>query len=242
MPGVAPAISIVQGQPLGLATAAASVVIGLEARPIQVEVCSSRGPSFFQLVGLAEAAVRESRVRVASALAGLDVLLDEYAVTVNLAPADLRKAGATLDLAIALGVLAAIGKLAPRALEGTLLLGEVGLDGTLRPVRGLLPQLDGARQRGLRRAIVPLTNAREAGIATGLDPAIAAKVAIETTLGAARLLARTGESPEVLRDKVTSPNGTTYAGLQILAAKNFRETIKETIAAATRRAGELSQD
>ena len=173
MPPVSTAVSIVQGHPLGLAQASASVVVGLEARPIQVEVCCSRGPSFFQLVGLAEAAVRESRVRVASSLAGLDVLLDEYAITVNLAPADLRKAGATLDLAIALAVLAAIGKLPARTLSGTLLLGELGLDGSLRPVRGLLPQLDGARQRGALRAIVPSANAREAGISQGLDVRLA---------------------------------------------------------------------
>src|ERR1051325_7713086 len=119
------AVTLVQGQPLGLAVVSASVVIGLEARPIHVEVCSSRGPSFFQLVGLAEAAVREARVRVASALAGLDVLIDEYAVTVNLAPADLRKAGATLDLAIALGALTALGKVPARAVERTLVLGEL---------------------------------------------------------------------------------------------------------------------
>ena len=173
MPPASTAVSLVQGQPLGLAVASASVVVGLEARAIQVEVCCSRGPSFFQLVGLAEAAVRESRVRVASALAGLDVLLDEYAITVNLAPADLRKAGATLDLAIALGVLAAIGKLPARALANLLLLGELGLDGTLRPVRGLLPQLDGARQRGALGAIVPEANAREAGISQGLDVRLA---------------------------------------------------------------------
>ncbi len=167
------AVAIVQGQPLGLAVASASVVLGLEARPIQVEVCSSRGPSFFQLVGLAEAAVREARVRVASSLAGLDVLLDEYAVTVNLAPADLRKAGATLNLAIALAVLAAIGKLERKRLEGVLLLGELGLDGSLRPVRGLLPQLEGARGRGMQSAIVPAANAIEAGIARGIDVRLA---------------------------------------------------------------------
>jgi magnesium chelatase family protein len=171
------AVSIIQGHPLGLATASASVVVGLEARPIQVEVCSSRGPSFFQLVGLADAAVREARVRVASALAGLDVLIDEYAVTVNLAPADLRKAGATLDLAIALGILAALGRVQARSLEGTLLLGELGLDGSLRPVRGLLPQLDGAVQRGVGRAIVPAANAREAGIAASLDVRLARTLA-----------------------------------------------------------------
>jgi len=83
---------------------------------------------------------------------------------------------------------------------------------------------------------------REAGIAAGLPADIAAKVALETTLGAARLLARTGETPEALRDKVTSPNGTTFAGLQVLTARQFRDTIKETIHAATKRAGELSRD
>jgi pyrroline-5-carboxylate reductase len=83
---------------------------------------------------------------------------------------------------------------------------------------------------------------REAGIAAGLAPAVAAQVALETALGAARLLARTGEAPEALRDKVTSPNGTTFAGLQVLSAHKFRETIKETILAAARRAAELSKD
>jgi magnesium chelatase family protein len=165
--------AVIQGGPLGIASVETSVVVGLEPRPIQVEVCSSRGPSFFQLVGLAEAAVREARVRVASALAGLGVLIDEYAVTVNLAPADLRKAGATLDLAMALGILGAIDELDPNGLEGVLILGELGLDGTLRPVRGLLPQLEGAKQRGLGAAIVPRANAIEAGIVQGIDVRLA---------------------------------------------------------------------
>jgi pyrroline-5-carboxylate reductase len=83
---------------------------------------------------------------------------------------------------------------------------------------------------------------RDAGVAAGLPPEIATKVALETTLGAARLLARSPETPETLRDKVTSPNGTTYAGLQVLAQRQFRETLKETILAGARRAGELSKD
>ncbi|HEX6272524.1 MAG TPA: YifB family Mg chelatase-like AAA ATPase [Polyangiaceae bacterium] len=165
--------AVIQGSPLGLAAVEASMVVGLEPRAIQVEVCSSRGPAFFQMVGLAEAAVREARVRVASALARLGVLLDEYAVTVNLAPADLRKAGATLDLAIALGILAALGELPPAALQGVLVAGELGLDGTLRPVRGLLPQLEGAKQRGLAAAVVPRANGVEAGIVQGLDVRLA---------------------------------------------------------------------
>jgi pyrroline-5-carboxylate reductase len=83
---------------------------------------------------------------------------------------------------------------------------------------------------------------RDAGLAAGLPADTAYRVALETTLGAARLLARSEETPETLRDKVTSPNGTTFAGLQVLAQRQFRDTLKETIAAATRRAGELSRD
>jgi magnesium chelatase family protein len=156
------------GPELGLAVAEASALVGLDAHPIQVEVSSTRGPSFFQMVGLAEAAVREARVRVASALARLGVLLDEYALTVNLAPADVRKSGAALDLAIAVAILGAIGVVPAHALEGMLLIGELSLDGSLRPVRGILPQLDGARARGITCAVVPAGNGAEAGLATGL--------------------------------------------------------------------------
>jgi pyrroline-5-carboxylate reductase len=83
---------------------------------------------------------------------------------------------------------------------------------------------------------------RDAGIAAGLPADTAAVMALETTLGAARLLSRSGEAPETLRAKVTSPNGTTFAGLQVLAQRQFRETLRETILAATHRAGELSRD
>ena len=83
---------------------------------------------------------------------------------------------------------------------------------------------------------------RDAGLAAGLPASVAYQAALETTLGAARLLARSDLPPETMRDKVTSPNGTTSAGLQVLAARQFRETLKETILAATRRAGELSRD
>jgi magnesium chelatase family protein len=168
------ALSTIAGKPLGLATAEACVLLGLEAHPIQVEVCCTRGPAFFQMVGLAEAAVRESRVRVASALAKLGILLDEYAITINLAPADLRKHGAALDVAIAVAVLGAVGALDPACLTGTLLLGELSLDGGLRAIRGVLPQLDGARSRGILRAIVPLRNQAEAGLVRDLDVRVAA--------------------------------------------------------------------
>jgi pyrroline-5-carboxylate reductase len=83
---------------------------------------------------------------------------------------------------------------------------------------------------------------RDAGIAAGLAPEVAAQVATETVLGSARLLAQTGAQPEALRDQVTSPNGTTFAGLQVLAARQFRDTLRQTILAATARAAELSRD
>ena len=83
---------------------------------------------------------------------------------------------------------------------------------------------------------------RDAGIAAGLPDDTAERMALETTLGAARLLARSDESPEELRDRVTSPNGTTFAGLQVMAARQFRDTLKEAVLAGTRRAGELSKD
>jgi magnesium chelatase family protein len=152
------------------------VLAGLEAHPIAVEISCSRGPAFFQLVGLAEAAVRESRVRVATALSRLGVLLDEHAITVNLAPADLRKRGTGLDVAIAVGLLGALERLPAPALEGVLLLGELSLDGSLRPVRGVLPQLEGARARGLRAAIVPEKNAREAGLVRGVQVHVASSL------------------------------------------------------------------
>jgi magnesium chelatase family protein len=157
------AVSGICGKPLGLCTTETSSLIGLDAYRIEVEVCSTRGPAFFQMVGLAEAAVREARVRVASALAQLGVLLDEYAITVNLAPADLKKHGTGLDLALAIGVLGAVGKYERRS-PAPLLLGELSLEGELRAIRGVLPHLLGARERGVQLAIVPEGNVPEAGL------------------------------------------------------------------------------
>ena len=164
---------VISGTPTGIATAQASVLVGLEAHPIRVEVSCTRGPAFFQMVGLAEAAVRESSVRVRGALSRLGVLIGGYAVTVNLAPADLRKSGAALDVAIALGVLAAVEVLEPSTLEGVLLIGELALDGSLRAVTGVLPRLDGAERRGIRTAIVPRGNSAEAGLARGVKVLVA---------------------------------------------------------------------
>jgi len=152
------------GKALGFAALQSSALMGLTPHPITVEVSCTKGPPLFQMVGLPEAPVREARVRVASALCQLGVLIDSYAITVNLAPADLPKSGATLDLALALGVLAAIERFPASCLEGLLVLGELSLDGSLRPMRGVLPQLHGALGGRLHTAIVPAHNAAEAGL------------------------------------------------------------------------------
>ena len=168
--------AIIRGRVLGLGIAQAFVLLGLDAHSVRVEVTTTRGPAFFQMVGLAEAAVRESRVRVASALASLGVLLDEFAVTVNLAPGDLRKSGASLDLAIAVAILAALGEVNSAACKAIQFCGELSLDGALLPMRGLLPLLEGAKRSGVGKAIVPACNRAEAGLVRNMTVYVASNL------------------------------------------------------------------
>jgi magnesium chelatase family protein len=159
-----------------LANAHAAALVGLDAHPVRVEVESTRGPCEFILVGLAEASVRESRVRVRSALYQIGIDLGEYLIVVNLAPADLKKTGGAFDLAIAAATLAAMGKVPADSLESTVLLGELSLTGAVRPVRGVLPQLMSARKAGVRRAIVPAANGPEAGSVEGIEVLLASSL------------------------------------------------------------------
>jgi magnesium chelatase family protein len=152
-----------------LATALTATLAGLQAHLVRVEVEARRGPPYFELVGLAEAAVRESRVRVRSALAQVGVYLGECQVIVNLAPADVKKTGSGFDLAIAAASLAALGAAPREALEGVLYTGELSLEGTVQPLRGVLAQLIGARACGVARAVVPRSNAAEAALVDGID-------------------------------------------------------------------------
>ncbi|MSP25415.1 MAG: ATP-binding protein [Myxococcales bacterium] len=152
-------------------------LIGLDACLVRVEVDSGRGLPAFHLVGLPEACVRESRTRVRAAMRHVGIELNEFAITVNLAPADLKKTGSSFDLAIALAVMCALDKLPSAALEGTLLLGELSLSGDLCAVRGVLPALIAGRAEGLRRAIVPLSNGAEAAAVPGIETRTAATLA-----------------------------------------------------------------
>lgn len=160
-----------------LAMAHASTLVGLEALPVQVEVDIARGLPAFDLVGLPEASVRESRMRVRSALEQVGFPLPTRRVTVNLAPADVRKYGAGFDLAIAMATLAAAKESPEDLLKDWLLVGELSLTGALRPVRGVLAKVLCARKRGLRGAIVPAENAAEAAVVSGIEVRAAATLA-----------------------------------------------------------------
>src|SRR4029079_5355289 len=115
------------------------------------------------------AGIREGRLRIRGALENSGFKLPPRRITVNLAPADLRKDGAAFDVPIAVGMLAAAGVVEPTALHGTLFVGELALDGTLRSVRGVLLIAGGARGGGVRAIVVPPENAAEAAVVAGHD-------------------------------------------------------------------------
>lgn len=145
-----------------LARATAATPWGIEARPVQVEVDVHTGLPQIQIVGLADAAVRESRERVRTAIKNCGFDLDPTSIIINLAPADLRKEGNHLDLAIALAMLAAYEQIPQEALAGRLICGELGLDGAVRSVRGGLAIADLGRRLECREVLLPAANAPEA--------------------------------------------------------------------------------
>src|SRR5262245_37097913 len=142
---------------------------GVEAHGVRVEASPVRGLPGFDIVGLPEAGIRESRVRVLAALSNSGFELPEQRFVVNLAPADLRKAGSSFDLAIAIALLAQCGLCAPNLLGETLIVGELSLDGQLRPVRGILSQLRSARARRLPNALIPSAGASWVGLVEGIQ-------------------------------------------------------------------------
>lgn len=137
---------------------------GVEGLLVRVEVDLTRGIRSFRTVGLPDASVREAEVRVRSAMTHSGFSFPQCRVTVNLAPADVRKQGTAYDLAVAIGVVAAMREGPSDRLSETLFLGELALDGTVRPVRGVLPIVAEASRHGLARAVVPEGNGPEASL------------------------------------------------------------------------------
>jgi magnesium chelatase family protein len=153
-----------------LATSLTAAVVGVDAHLVRVEADTASGFPKFTMVGLPDSAVKESEGRIRAALrnCGYGFKWDRR-ITVNFAPASLRKVGSSYDLATAIGLLAADGTVAGARLGAVLLVGELALDGSVRGVSGVLPMMMLARQQGLEAAFVPAANAQEASLVPGLQ-------------------------------------------------------------------------
>jgi magnesium chelatase family protein len=146
----------------------ASAVLGIDARTITVEVNVSAGIKFF-LVGLPDVAVKESHERIVSAVGELGFKWPRRQITVNMAPADIRKEGSAYDLPIAIGILAANEEIKTDKLQDYILMGELSLDGTLQPIKGILPITLKSKEEGFKGIIVPKANSLEAAVVENFD-------------------------------------------------------------------------
>ena len=171
-----------------LAKIKSSAVVGVDALPVTVEVDISYGLPAFATVGLAEGAVRESRERVKAAIKNSGYDFPNRRITVNLAPADVKKEGAGYDLPMALGILAAAEILKSKKLEKYGVIGELSLDGSARPAKGILPMALAAQKAGLEGILVPVTNAGEAAVVAGIKI-----IGVKTLYEAVEFLAGTME-------------------------------------------------
>ena len=143
-------------------------VYGIEAIPITIETNISRGYNFY-LVGLPDSAVKESHQRIKAAFINSDYKFPGKEVTINMAPADIRKEGSAYDLSIAVGILAASNQIKPELIGDYLIMGELSLDGSIRPIKGALPIALQAKKMGLKGFILPYQNANEVSIVEGID-------------------------------------------------------------------------
>jgi magnesium chelatase family protein len=186
-----------------LARATTFALVGVDAVEVTVEADIHPGLPAFTIVGLPDAAVQESRERVRAALVNSEFEFPLRRITANLAPADLRKAGPGFDLALAAAVLAASGQVAAESLERCAACGELGLDGSVRGVRGVLVFADAARRAGCRELVVPRVNAAEASSVSGVDV-----IGIESVRDLAGFLAGTWrpEPPVVEAHSIAAPD------------------------------------
>jgi magnesium chelatase family protein len=145
-----------------------AAVNGIEAYPVEVEVNSGYGDTFIVIVGLPDAAVKESRDRVGTAIGNSGYKFPMGRTTINLAPADVKKEGPSFDLPIAVGILAASEQIETDQLDNFVMVGELALTGAVRSVKGILPIALRARAEGKTGLLVPADNAAEAAVVKGL--------------------------------------------------------------------------
>lgn len=169
-------------------TITSGAVYGIKSCPIQVEVDVSQGLPCFQIVGLPGSEVREARERVKVALKNVGVSLPPACINVNLSPADIPKSGTMFDLPVAVGIMAALSKLPPEPLKNTLFIGELGLSGELKPVKGVLPIVREAARGGVKRCIVPRGNLWESALVEDVE-----SIGVSDMREAIEILKGTGE-------------------------------------------------
>ena len=145
-----------------------AALTGIDSYPVDVEVDLSNGLPAFDIVGLPDSAVKESRERVRTAIRNSNFSFPVKRITVNLAPADTKKEGASFDLPIALGILSACNLFSAALLQDTIITGELSLDGSVRPVNGVLPMMYDGFRRGMTKCFVPAENAEEAALVEGM--------------------------------------------------------------------------
>ncbi|HUE90376.1 MAG TPA: YifB family Mg chelatase-like AAA ATPase [Vicinamibacterales bacterium] len=213
-----------------LARLESAAVFGVEACPVHVEVDVGLGLPFFRMVGLPDASVRESRDRVRAAIRNCGFDFPAHRITINLAPADVRKAGSSFDLPIALGILAAEGIVRTETLSNIVLVGELSLDGTIHSARGVLPIAAAARKRGATALLLPAPNAAEAAVVGGLR-----LLAVRTLSEAVALLNQPSSTwPDVPSDHAAPVAGPVADGgldLQDLRGQAFARRALEIAAA-----------
>lgn len=146
-----------------------AIIQGIRSIPVSVEADVSDGMPVFEMVGFLASEVKEARERVRTALKNLGYVLPPKRITINFTPADIRKSGSGFDLPIAAAVLAALAIIPSEELADTFVIGEVGLNGKVQPVHGVLPMIAEAKERGMKRCIVPLANRKEAELVTDVE-------------------------------------------------------------------------
>ena len=179
-------------------------VHGVEGRPVRVEVKVQTGLPIFTVVGLPAGAVREGKERVFAALAQSGMALPPRRITVNLAPADLPKSGSGFDLPVAVALLTALGHVPAAALEGCGFVGELGLDASVRPVRGAIALAMSCRAQGRGRLLVPWGNAREAAAVPGVD--VVGVRSLEEVVGLLRGEVEPGPLPPPAMASISRPH------------------------------------
>jgi len=195
----------VRGETL-LARVLSSAVLGIDAYVVEVEVDITRGLPAFATVGLPEAAVKESKDRVKAAINNSGYRFPDDRITVNLAPADIRKEGTGFDLPMAVGILAATGIIPGDGLSRYLIQGELSLNGRIKPIRGSLPMALRAKEAGFEGIIIPRPNAREAAVVDGISvfPVDTLSQIVEFFRGLRSI------SPEVLHIESIFKEGSTF--------------------------------